>query len=52
MEDNMKDSLLKILAVDDDKLILWALEKACKGRELDVKTATSVELGTGIGRDR
>jgi DNA-binding response OmpR family regulator len=44
MEDNMKDSLLKILAVDDDKLILWALEKACKGRELDVKTATSVEL--------
>ena len=40
----MKDSLLKILAVDDDKLILWALEKACKGRELDVKTATSVEL--------
>jgi len=44
MEVNMKDSLLKILAVDDDKLILWALEKACKGRELDVKTATSVEL--------
>jgi DNA-binding NtrC family response regulator len=39
----MTKSLLKILAVDNDELILWALEKACKGRELDVKTSTSVE---------
>jgi DNA-binding NtrC family response regulator len=44
MEDNMTNSLLRILAVDNDQLILWALEKACKGRELDVKTSTSVEL--------
>ena len=39
----MKDSLLKILAVDDDQLILWALERACKGRDLDVKTASTTE---------
>jgi DNA-binding NtrC family response regulator len=39
----MTKSLLRILAVDNDKLILWALERACKGRELEVKTATSVE---------
>ena len=39
----MKDSLLKILAVDDDQLILWALVRACKGRELEVQTATTTE---------
>lgn len=39
----MTNSLLKILAVDNDQLILWALEKACKGRELDVITSTTVE---------
>jgi DNA-binding NtrC family response regulator len=43
MGDYMTNSLLKILAVDNDQLILWALEKACKGRELDVITSTTVE---------
>ena len=34
---------VKILAVDDEQLLLWALERACKGRFLDLKTAVSTE---------
>lgn len=34
---------VKILAVDDEQLLLWALERACKGRSLDIKTAVSTE---------
>lgn len=39
----MTDSLLKILVVDDEPLILWALERACNGRNLCVTTATTSE---------
>lgn len=39
----MSDSPLKILAVDDEQLILWALEHACKGRSLNIKTANTTE---------
>jgi len=34
---------LKILAIDDEQLLLWALERALKGRELQVNTASTVE---------
>ena len=32
---------IKVLAVDDEQLLLWALERACKGRLLDINTATT-----------
>jgi len=34
---------LKILAIDDEQLLLWALERAFKGRDLHVSTAASPE---------
>lgn len=34
---------LKILAVDDEQLLLWALERACEGRALDITTAVTTE---------
>lgn len=34
---------LKILAVDDEQLLLYALERAFKGRSLGITTATSTE---------
>ncbi len=34
---------LKILAIDDEQLLLWALERAFKGRELQVNTASTAE---------
>lgn len=34
---------LKILAVDDEQLLLWALKRACKERALDICTAVSTE---------
>jgi CheY-like chemotaxis protein len=39
----MTPSPLKILAVDSEKLLLWALKRAGKSRELDVETASSPE---------
>ncbi len=33
----------KILAVDDEKLLLWALERACEGRALDIKTVVTTQ---------
>lgn len=39
----MPQNNLKILAVDDESLILWALEKACAGRALDITTANGTE---------
>lgn len=35
---------VKILAVDNEQLLLWALERACKGRFLDIKTAATTDL--------
>lgn len=37
----MNASPLKILAVDDEQLLLWALERACEGRALNITTANS-----------
>jgi len=37
----MSPDPLKILAVDDEHLLLWALERASKGRSLDIKTAAT-----------
>ena len=34
---------LKILAIDDEQLLLWALERAFKGKELLVNTASTTE---------
>lgn len=34
---------LKILAIDDEQLLLWALERAFKGRDLQVNTASTTE---------
>ena len=34
---------LKILAIDDEQLLLWALERAFKGRELQISTAATSE---------
>ena len=34
---------MRILAVDDEQLLLWALERACKGRFLDIRTAVTTE---------
>lgn len=34
---------LKILAIDDEQLLLWALKRACKGKFLMTKTATDSE---------
>ena len=34
---------LKILAVDNEQLLLFALERAFKGRSFDINTATSIE---------
>ena len=34
---------LKILAIDDEKLLLWALQRAFKGRYIQTKTATTNE---------
>lgn len=39
----MRAAPLKILAVDDEQLLLWALERACKGRSLDIKTAVTTQ---------
>lgn len=36
-------NLMRILAVDDEQLLLWALERACKGRFLDIRTAVTTE---------
>lgn len=34
---------LKILAVDNEELLLWALERAFKNRSLELSTATNIE---------
>jgi DNA-binding NtrC family response regulator len=34
---------INILAVDDEKLLLWALERACEGRSLNLKTVVSTK---------
>ncbi|MBE0574979.1 MAG: response regulator [Desulfuromonadales bacterium] len=34
---------IKILAVDNEQLLLWALQRAFKGRSLDIQTAASAE---------
>lgn len=39
----MNTNLMRVLAVDDEQLLLWALERACKGRFLDIRTAVSTE---------
>jgi len=39
----MQRAPLKILAVDDEKLLLWALERACEGRSLNITTAVTTE---------
>lgn len=39
----MTNTPISILAVDDEQLILWALERACKDRSLNIKTAESAE---------
>ena len=39
----MNAAPLKILAVDKEQLLLCALERACKGRTFDIKTAATPE---------
>ncbi len=39
----MNTTSMRILAVDDEQLLLWALERACKGRFLDIRTAVTTE---------
>lgn len=39
----MADKPLKILAIDDEQLLLWALERAFKEKELLINTATTAE---------
>jgi len=34
---------LKILAMEDEQLLLHALERACRGRHLELTTAATVE---------
>ena len=40
----MVTKLIKVLAVDDEQLLLWALEKAGKSRFLDIKTAVAGDV--------
>lgn len=37
----MSNPPIKILAIDDEPLLLWALERACDGRRLDIETSSS-----------
>lgn len=39
----MITTTIKVLAVDNEQLLLWALERAGKGRLLDIKTASTTE---------
>jgi len=41
--DRMTCAPLKVLAIDDEQLLLWALEKAFKGRKLQINTASTTE---------
>lgn len=34
---------IRILAIDDEQLLLWALDRACKDKPLDITTASSHE---------
>lgn len=39
----MSSPRLNVLAVDDEQLLLWALERACEGRSFNLKTAITTE---------